>query len=157
MSDLNQYIPNLGKSGGPTISSSDMNQNLVQYISVPVTSAQITALNITPITLIPNPGTGNAIVVTDVVLDINGGTAYTAGGTVGVYYGLGTTGFIAGAVNTAFTSTTGSTVYFAALGTGIQVIPGTAVCLAQSSSTAFATGNESATVSLYYSVIPTGH
>lgn len=156
MADLQNFIPGLGR--GLTVGSGDMDPQVQQFTSVPITSAQILALNTTPVTILPAPAANTAIVVTDAVLDVNSGTAYAAGGTVGLYYGFGTTNFIAGAISKTFTATTGSTVYMAANPANIiPVITGTSIVLAQQSSTAFTTGNETATVNIWYAVINTGH
>lgn len=154
MADLNQYIPGLGR--GVTAGSSDINPLVVQYISVPLTSAQILAFNSAAVQVIPNPGANFATIVTDFVVDVAGGTAYAAGGTVGLYYG-GTNTFIAGSISTQFTSTTGSTVYLSGPTSALAVVTGTAVVVGMAGTTAFTTGNETATVQVWYATIPTGH
>jgi hypothetical protein len=152
MADLKSYIPNLGQNGSVTVGSSDVNPTLVQYISVPVTSAQILAMSATMVPIIPAPGAGFAVVVTDAVVDISSGTAYAAGGAFGLTY-TGSASYIAGtAGSTYFFGTTGSTAYLG-VGTTYAVSANTAVSLTNSTA-AFTTGTETATVNAWYAIVP---
>ncbi len=154
MADLQNYIPGLGR--GVTAGSVDMNPVFGQYASVTVTAAQMAALNGTAVTIIPAQGTNNAIVITDCVLDVSSGTAYTGGGTVGIYYGTGTTQLIASVNGTgSFFGTTGTTVYLTQVNS-VPVLSNAAINIANLTA-AFATGTETVTVNAWYAVIPVGH
>jgi hypothetical protein len=166
MADLSGYVPALGR--GVTISAADMAANtitstqvatsLVQYVSVSVTSAQILAFGTTNVQILPSSGSGFAYVVSDIAVDISGGTAYAAGGTVSFFYGTGTATLLAGSIaSAAFAGTTGTTVYLAGSTSGYQVFPNAVISMGTTGSTAFTTGNETATVNIWYATIPTLH
>src|SRR5580692_4633658 len=109
MSDIKNYLPGLGR--GSVVTSGDTDPQFGQFISVTVTSAQVATMINAPVQIIPEAGANMAIVVTDAILDISAGTAYTAGGPTGLSFG-GTSTFIAGTIGSAsFYGTTGTTVY----------------------------------------------
>lgn len=164
MADLSNYVPGLGR--GVTIGTSDITANavgsgqvatnLAQYASVTLTAAQMAALFTTPVTIVAAPGANQAIVVTDMALDVSTGTAYTGGGTVGFYYGSGTTLLIAAVNGTnAFFGTLGTTLYLSG-GSSSPIITNAAINLGNLTA-AFATGTETVTANVWYAVIPTGH
>ena len=56
-------------------------------VAIPITSAQILTLNSAPVQLVPAPGAGKAIVVRELIIEMNRtATAYTGGGAVGPTY-----------------------------------------------------------------------
>ena len=82
MSTLKKYLPEVGP-GFDVISSRVARRD----IFVSLTAAQIIAMGTTPITIIPAPGSGKAIVIEQIVLElVLTATAFTGGGVVHFYY-----------------------------------------------------------------------
>src|SRR5690349_7511980 len=74
-------MPTQGTRGGFKVGSLDMPFNKLRIARVSLTSAQILALNSTPVTLIPAPGAGLVISVEEIVFTMaRTATAYAAGG-----------------------------------------------------------------------------
>lgn len=73
------------------ITGTQIEKALIQRITVPITSANILAMNATPVTVIPAPGAGLTIVLMSVLFTMTRtGTAYANGGTVVLQYATGT-------------------------------------------------------------------
>ncbi len=153
MSDIKNYIPGLGR--GSVVTSSDTDPQFGQFISVAVPSASVLTMINSPVNIIPAPGANNAIVVTDAILDIASGTAYSVGGPVGLSFG-GTSSFIAGTVGSAaFYGTLGTTIYL--LTNNNYQIPSNTGVFLTNQTLAFTTGTETVTVNCWYSVVPVSH
>lgn len=131
------------------IKSANVDETLVQYTSVSLTSAQILAMYTTPVVLIAGQ-TGKTIVIDRILFRLDAGTQYTSGGTVAFQYTTGpvaATGTMASTVVTSATDAEYLVVGAAAasvVGDGIEITNGTGV---------FATGTGTATVHIWYRVV----
>lgn len=153
MSDIKNYIPGMGR--GSVVTSSDTDPQFGQFISVTLGTSATYTMCSAPTQIIPAPGANYAVVVTDAILDISSGTAFTAGGATGLSFG-GTANFIAGTVgSTAFFGTTGTTVYL--LTNNSYTIPSNTGVYIANQSANFATGTESVTINCWYAVVPVSH
>ena len=77
-----------GQVGSPTESSGNLDPSTIQFVSVPLTLAQLTTMYTTPVSIIPAQGAGTLIEVQSCVLDLKyGSAAFTSGGTVTIGYG----------------------------------------------------------------------
>ena len=77
-----------GQTSSYGVSTSNLNPNTIQFVSVPLTAAQINTIYTTPISVIPAQGAGTLIEVQSCVLDLKyGSAAFTSGGTVTIGYG----------------------------------------------------------------------
>lgn len=88
MSALKDYSPRIGPSYSPLAPGSPATGlTITQTLTVSLTAAQLIAMGTTPITLIAAPGTGKAIVLEQIVVEINRtATQFTGGGVVHFYY-----------------------------------------------------------------------
>lgn len=86
-----------------------------QQIVTPVTSAQLLALNTTPLVLVPAQGVGTAIIVDEIIYDYTFvSAAYTTGSAGGIFYGAPTSSaYIAGAWDDQLSLLTSSGIFFA--------------------------------------------
>lgn len=105
-----KLVPN---SGATAITSAQIDPQLTQRARITLTSAQILALNTTPITLVAAGGAGTYISVDEVVATLNAGTvAYTGANAANITYtngsGVAATGTLAAAFLNTTASTTGS-------------------------------------------------
>ena len=87
------------------VTSANLDPQILQYVSFPLTLAQILALHGTPITIVAAQGAGTLIEVVSAVLNlVYGSAAYAGGGVVSLNYGntanLAVTAGIAAAVFT---------------------------------------------------------
>ena len=157
MSDLNQYIPNLGKAGGPTVGSSDVNPNLTQTYQTTFTAAQIAAMTTSPLTVLPASGVGTVNVPDYIIVEALPGTAYTAGAAVNFCYGVGagtSSTLIATALGTNIfygTSTTAGSTAYVSISTGMIAGPNQNINMYTNA--AFATGTAGAAVTVSYVTI----
>ncbi|GAO98967.1 hypothetical protein Cva_01637 [Caedimonas varicaedens] len=161
---------NVGKSN-PTYPSMKIGTQLISsygggdvvsqgQVTVPLSTAQITGMFANPVPILPSPGAGYAVVVTDFIFYLIAGTTpFQKGGNVELFYASG---------NSRKTSATGSVkaeVVNAAASTistsnapGLAV-PATVALMANfgltisNSTDAFTTGNGSAKVTVLYTVI----
>jgi hypothetical protein len=136
-----------------SITSAKLDTGLLQYVAVPLTSAQIKTMFTTPVVLIAAPIAGKAVILESLDFEMTRtATAYTSGGTVSIQY---TTGPVA-ATNT-IASTVVTTAGAAVTDTfrdaidadvpsasGIEITNATGV---------FATGTGTAIVHLWYRTI----
>lgn len=130
-----------------------LNRRVIQ-----LSSAQLLAIQTTPITLLPAPGPGfKTVLIAAVIEMIAGSVAYTdAGGAVSFTQGSWTQAL---AANTVFLATANQrnaqSVDFAALGTSAAAptYENAALTLAKATNN-FAAGNGIATVTLYYTIEP---
>jgi len=93
------------------VTSAKMAEDLVRTVQVNLSSANILAMNATPVTLIAAPGAGKIVIVEDILLKmVTTATAYANGGAVEFRYtdgsGAKVTADIAAAVITAGAGTT---------------------------------------------------
>jgi hypothetical protein len=145
---------NAANSGTVALIGSDANDQVSfpLQVGISLTAAQINALNTSPVTIVPAPGAGLAVVLEGLVIEINRtATAFTGGGTVYPIY--------AGAVGTWLTDFTtggaGQVVRYmapAASAGGVLVPANTAIQLYAATAN-FATGTGNAKVFVTYSVV----
>ncbi len=75
---------------GTTYSAStqNLNPNTIQFVSIPLTLAQLITMNDTAITVVPAQGAGTLVEIQSCTLDLKrGSAAFTSGGTVTIGYG----------------------------------------------------------------------
>jgi hypothetical protein len=77
-----------GSTTGYQGSTTNLNPNTIQFVSIPLTAAQINTIYTTPIQILPAQGAGTLIEVQSCTLDLKyGSAAFTSGGTVTIGYG----------------------------------------------------------------------
>lgn len=104
---INTNFTNLNATITTPFVSSQLDPSTIQYISIPMTLAQILASNTVPRVILPAQGAGTLIEVVSIVYDlIRGSAAYVGGGAVAAYYGVDATGVLASATiaSTFFTT-----------------------------------------------------
>ena len=128
----------------------------VQSSAITLTSAQILAMNTTPVSVIPAQGAGTLIEVLSAVADYIYGTAqYTSGGAIGLFYGV-ETGPLATATlaSTFLTSPTVNQIGImegALASSASSTVLNTAIVISNQSGV-FATGNGTMIVKVKYRV-----
>lgn len=90
---------------GNTLNSASLDPTMLQYLTVPLTLAQLIANNTVPTPLLAAQGAGTMIEVVSLTLDlVRGAAAFSGGGAVAAYLGTDSTGVLA-------TATIASTVF----------------------------------------------
>lgn len=90
---------------GNTLNSASLDLTMLQYLTVPLTLAQLIANNTVPTPLLAAQGAGTMIEVVSLTLDlVRGAAAFSGGGAVAAYLGTDSTGVLA-------TATIASTVF----------------------------------------------
>lgn len=140
-------------SFGP-VQASDTDPSLIQKSVVTLTAAQIIAMSGTPVGILPAPAAGQVLVVDQFIVQVKpGGTQFTGGGAVSFqYHGTAIVPHSANVPAATINSATGSEnvvppptgVIQPPAATGIDITNGTA---------AFATGNGTMIVTVFYSII----
>jgi hypothetical protein len=129
----------------------------IREARVPLTAAQLEAMYATPVSILPAPGTGYAIVVEQVTLElIAGGSAFTAGGAISLVYHGGSTPVHAGSVPAAdLTGASGTSLVElgGAVATNGTTIPANTGVDITNATQAFASGNGSVVVLIQYRII----
>lgn len=143
----------LSIAGNVTISGGNalvLNGATVKFVQVALSSAQILALNATPVTLIAAPGAGKRIVLHRALLSFTAGTQYQSGGAVVIRYPTGTVA----AINTIAAAIINSASNSESVRQGIDAAAVQNDPLEITNATgAFTTGTGTAVVSLWYSVL----
>lgn len=129
--------------------------------SVAITSAQIKAMSVTPVTLVAAPGAGMYVEIQSVgILYLYGSATYTGGGPLFVGYGNGTSiigGFPSSYPSSTFTATSSQVAWQGATNAQTDSVTGIAnqsVVLSNITS-AFATGDGTAFAHVVYRVVST--
>ena len=140
-------------SFGP-VQAADTDPSLIQKAVVTLTAAQILGMNAAPASILPAPAAGQVIVVDQFIVQMKpGGTQFTGGGAVSFqYHGTGIVPHSANVPATTINSATASEnvvppptgVIQPPSATGIDITNATA---------AFATGNGTMVVTVFYSII----
>jgi hypothetical protein len=90
-----------------SVSAGQVDSQLIQYVSIPLTLAQLIAANSVPIPLLAAQGAGTLIDVVSLTLDlIRGSAAFVGGGAMAAYLGTDSTGVLATATIAATVFTT---------------------------------------------------
>lgn len=102
-----KLVPN---SGASPLTSAQIDPQLTQRARVTLSSAQILALNTTPVTLVAAGGAGTYVSVDEVVATLNAGSAaYTGANAANVTYTNGAGAAATGTLSSSFLNTTAST------------------------------------------------
>lgn len=141
---------NVGTSASPVWSPID-------FVSVAITSANILAMNATPVNVIAAPPAGYALVVNNILVTITRtATAYANGGVVTFVYTGGAVAVHAGSI-TAATITGGAGTVLNQLGPAVQanasIVPTATGVDITNGTAAFITGTGTAVVRFSYSVV----
>jgi hypothetical protein len=157
-----EYILSGNNAQGGTVGliGSDANDQVVFPLqtSIAITSAQILALNTTPVQLIPAPGAGFAIALEALVLEMTRtSTQYTGGGAVGPVYAGATGTFLTANQMAAadVTGTAGSVTRLLGMGSpsgGVSLTANTAVQLFAGTGN-FAAGTGTMKAFVVYSIV----
>lgn len=150
---------NPANTGVINLLGADVNGQLAfpAQVSIALTSAQILALNATPVALIAAPGAGFAIVLNSIIISMTRtATAYAAGSTVAPVYHGATTPLVAAAFPIALFTTGGAGIetrlatpvaastLAATANTGVDLI---------ATGSAFTTGTGTAKVYVSYTIV----
>lgn len=129
---------------------------LQTYATVNLTAANLTAMNGAPVQVLPAPGAGKMIVVDAAVLQFKpGATQFTGGGAVVLQYGgagtIAATSTVAAAQITSANPSNNVMVGVAASG-----VPTNVPLNISNATAAFATGNGSVVLTVFYHVVTLG-
>jgi predicted RecA/RadA family phage recombinase len=128
-----------------------------QALAVSLSAAQIIAMGTTPITVIPAPGSGKAIIVDQIVVEMNTtSTQFTGGGVVHFYYHGATVELMGQTLAAAVVTTTaGQAIYILepVLTSGGSVVTKEVGVDITNATAAFAAGTGTATLFLKYRII----
>jgi hypothetical protein len=128
--------------------------------SFSLSAAQIIAMGTTPVTIIPAPGTGKAIIIGEIIVEINTtATAFTGGGVVHFYYHGQTTEVMAQTL--AATSITAAAGQAIMILEPVQTAAGSVVTKEvgidiTNATAAFAAGTGTAVVTVEYAIVTLG-
>ena len=147
-------------ASGATLAVSGSVTGITSYLStatVNLTAAQIISLHSVPVTLIATPGSGKALVVHGLLLEMTTtSTGFTGGGVIAPVYHLATAALtgntIPASVVNAGAGTSYTLISIGAQASGLTLSANTGVDLYAASSD-FATGTGTAVVQVWYSVI----
>ena len=134
--------------------------NAMQLASVALTAAQIIAMSATPVSILPAPGAGKALVVNDIVVEAKTtSTQFTGGGAVSCVYHGGATACHAGSVPasviTAAAGTT-ATQLGPPVATNGTTLPANTGIDVTNATAAFAAGTGTLTVFIHYRIVTLG-
>lgn len=143
------------------IANVDLGETVVHTKTVSLTAAQIIGMFATPVELIAAPGSGKALIVSDVTFSFTvGGTQFTGGGSVRVVYAGDTNNILGNATNNDLASSNiNGAASFVAIrrtgsGAGIAVNPTANVAVNLTNITgAFAAGDGTLKVFIQYKEI----
>lgn len=137
------------------ILSADLAEDLIKTRQTSLSSAQILALNATPISLVPAPGAGKIVEVISITLKmVRTGTAYANGGALEFRYtnasGAKVTADIAAAVVTGGAGTEYNIVK--GVVTSLTPVANALICISNATA-AFITGTGTAVVTVVYRIL----
>jgi hypothetical protein len=148
--------------GASKVLSAMLSPLLVRYVKVPVTSAEILAINATPKAVVAAPGAGYIVNVHKAVLVLNYGTvAYANNGILGLYETNASGTLLTGTLTLAsFLAQTADTIKelhptAASATTGLTRLDNKAVVLTQATGESI-TGDSPVDVHCWYSIVPHG-
>jgi hypothetical protein len=123
--------------------------------SISLSAAQIIAMGTTPITLIPAPGAGRVIIVSDITMQMTRtGTAFTGGGAVEFRYTDGSGAKVTADIAAALVTTGGAGVAYASVGgieASITPVPNAPIVI-DNATAAFAAGTGTAKLNIAYRI-----
>ncbi len=138
------------------VTSAKMADDLVHSVTVALASADILAMNATPVSLIAAPGAGKIIIVEGILFKmVRTATAYANGGAVEFRYTDGSGAKVSADVAAALVTTGGAgTAYAHVAGIEASITPvANAAIVVTNATAAFITGTGTATVSLKYRIV----
>lgn len=146
--------PTLNTTGQLIVGNVSVGRQVVQFT---LTTANILAMNGTPVSVLGSPGAGNVIAVNSSFIQFKpGATQFTGGGAITLVYHGGSVNPHSGNIPAAtFTSASASNNLLAPISGTIQPPTNTGIDITNASG-AFATGNGSAIVTVDFNVIGLG-
>lgn len=122
---------------------------------VPLTAAQLEAMNGTPVSIVPAPGAGMVLIVDSIELEIiAGGSAFTGGGVITFVYHGGSINPHSSSIPAAdLTGASGTAVYQLPPPSAVIAPPANTGIDITNATTAFAAGNGSAVVLIQYRIV----
>ena len=142
--------------GSSIVSSANLEEQLSRTVKVTLSSADILAMNPTPVSLIAAPGTGKIIIVEGILFKmVRTGTAYANGGAVEFRYTDASGAKVTADVAAAVVTTGGAgTAYAHVAGIEASITPvANAAIVVTNATAAFISGTGTATVTLYYRIL----
>ena len=142
------------------VGSSALNPLVQQVKQVTLTAAQLMAMYATPQSILPAPGAGKVLIVDAIAFQFkHGATQFTGGGAVTfVYHGTAVTPHTGNVANTVVNAAADDVQYLGP-NTSAAIDFQTAINIGldiKNATAAFATGNGSAIVTVWYSVLTLG-
>jgi len=139
-----------------TIGNAAVSPYLLQYAQISVTAAQIIAAYATPLLLVAAPASGTSISINNALIRFTAGaTAFTGGGAMSIQYGNTAHGAGGTPVTTLaasqVTSATSSDNQLQSVA-ATTVIPQATALYLSNATAAFATGNGTMTIFIWYSI-----
>jgi hypothetical protein len=147
-------------SGLKNIGSAALNPLVLQVATVQLTAAQLIAMKTTPVSVLPAPGAGKVLIIDAISFQFkNGGTQFTGGGAISFqYHGTAITPHT-GTVAAAVVQAAAADVQYLGPNTSAAIDLQTAINLGldiTNATAAFAAGNGTAIVTVWYSVLSLG-
>ena len=141
----------------PVFSNAQIDPQFGQYATVNLTAANILGMNAAPVSILPAPGAGKAIVVDNILFEMTTtATAFANGGVVSFPYHGGSTnshsGTIPAAVVTAGAGTSNTQLGPATGSNGTTIPANTGVDITNATAP-FITGTGTAKVQIWYQIV----
>lgn len=160
---LSSLLPGPGQSAGvdleneimagTTLGADYIAPDVVQTITVPLTSAQLLGMNATPVELIPAPGAGKVIIIDNVLFTMTRtSTAYASGGTIVLNYATGPVAAINTIAASVLTTAGAAVTQTVRDGIDAAAVANDAIVITNGSG-AFTTGTGTASVNIKYRIV----
>ena len=153
---MNQGTRGSFKVGTLLANALTIGAHVLRSVQVPLTSAQILALNATPVELVPAPGAGKIISVEEIVLKmIRTATAYANGGALEFRYTNASGAKVTADIAASVVTTGGAgTEYNLVKGVVTSLTPvANAAVVVDNATAAFITGTGTAVVTVRYRIV----
>jgi hypothetical protein len=137
------------------VSSADLAESLLRTVQVPLTSANILAMNATPVTLIAAPGAGKIAIVEDILLKmVTTATQYANGGAVEFRYTNGSGAKVTADIAAAVITAGAGTSYTKVSGVEASLTPvANAAIVVTNATAAFITGTGTGVLTIKYRIV----
>jgi hypothetical protein len=143
-------VANIATNG---ITSSQIEKALIQRITVPLSSANLLAMNATPVEVIPAPGAGLTICIIDVLFTmVRTATAYANGGTVVLNYATGPVAAINTIAAAVLTTAGAATTKTSRKGIDAAAVANDAIVITNGTAP-FITGTGTASLDIIYRIV----
>lgn len=135
--------------------AADLAEGLSRSVQVALTSANILAMNATPVSLIAAPGSGKMIIVEDILLKMTTtATAYANGGAVEFRYTNGSGAKVTADIAAAIITAGAGTTYTKVAGIEASMVPViNAAIVITNATAAFITGTGSGVLTIKYRIV----